>query len=66
MLWAISSVAAGAHVLKVREVGRVISVHALVATSVPADGHPDSAMHVTSAEDGAGAAALFRHLTTSG
>jgi putative transposase len=48
-------VAADALVLKVREGGRVVGVHALVATGVNADGHREIlGLHVTSAEDGAG------------
>ena len=48
-------VAADALVLKVREGGRVVNVHALVATGVNADGHREIlGLHVTSAEDGAG------------
>jgi putative transposase len=41
-------------VLKVREGGRVINVHALVATGVNADGHREIlGLQVSSAEDGA-------------
>src|SRR6187397_1640820 len=48
-------VAADALVLKVREGGRVVNVHALVATGVNADGHREVlGVQVTSAEDGAG------------
>jgi len=48
-------VAADALVLKVREGGRVVGVHALVATGVNADGHREIlGLAVTSAEDGAG------------
>lgn len=48
-------VAADALVLKVREGGRVVNVHALLATGVNADGHREIlGLQVTSAEDGAG------------
>ena len=48
-------VAADALVLKVREGGRVVPVHAPVATGVDADGHRQVlGMQVTSSEDGAG------------
>ena len=48
-------VAADALVLKVREGGRVVRVHALLATGVNADGHREIlGLDVTSAEDGAG------------
>jgi hypothetical protein len=48
-------VAADALVLKVREGGRVVNVHALVATGVNADGHREIlGLQVTSAEDSAG------------
>jgi putative transposase len=48
-------VAADALVLKVREGGRVVNVHALVATGVNADRHREIlGLQVTSAEDGAG------------
>ena len=48
-------VAADALVLKVREGGRVVPVHALLATAVNADGHREIlGLDVTSAEDGAG------------
>jgi transposase-like protein len=60
-------VAADALVLKVREGGRVVGVHALVATGVNADGHREIlGLHVTSAEDGAGWLAFFRDLTARG
>ena len=59
--------AADALVLKVREGGRVVNVHALVATAVNADGHREIlGLHVTSAEDGAGWLAFFRDLTARG
>jgi putative transposase len=48
-------VAADALVLKVREGGRVVPVHALVATGVNADGHREIlGLQVTTSEDGAG------------
>jgi len=54
-------VAADALVLKVREGGRVVNVHALVATGVNADGHREIlGLQVTSAEDGAGWLTFFR------
>ncbi len=57
-------VAADALVLKVREGGRVVPVHALVATGVNADGHREIlGIQVTTAEDGAGWLAFFRDLT---
>jgi putative transposase len=60
-------VAADALVLKVREQGRVVGVHALVATGVNADGHREVlGVQVTSAEDGAGWLAFFRDLTARG
>ena len=56
-------VAAGALVLKVREGGRVVPVHALVATGVDADGHRQVlGVQVTTSEDGAGWLAFFRDL----
>jgi transposase-like protein len=60
-------VAADALVLKVREGGRVVPVHALVATGVNADGHREIlGVQVTSSEDGAGWLAFFRDLTARG
>ncbi len=60
-------VAADALVLKVREGGRVVGVHALVATGVNADGHREIlGVDVTSAEDGAGWLTFFRDLTARG
>src|SRR5919112_3727533 len=60
-------VAADALVLKVREGGRVVNVHALIATGVNADGHREIlGVQVTSAEDGAGWLAFFRDLTARG
>src|SRR4051794_10988437 len=60
-------VAADALVLKVREGGRVVNVHALVATGVNADGHREIlGLQVSSAENGAGWLAFFRDLTARG
>ena len=60
-------VAADALVLKVREGGRVVSVHALNATGVNADGHREIlGLQVTSAEDGAGWLGFFRDLVARG
>jgi putative transposase len=60
-------VTADALVLKVREGGRVVGVHALVATGVNADGHREIlGLHVTTAEDGAGWLAFFRDLVARG
>ena len=60
-------VAADALVLKVREAGRTVNVHALLATGVNADGSREIlGLHVTSAEDGAGWLGFFRDLTARG
>ena len=60
-------VVADALVLKVREGGRVVNVHALLATGVNADGHREIlGLQVTSAEDGAGWLGFFRDLTARG
>jgi putative transposase len=60
-------VAADALVLKVREGGRVVGVHALVATGVNNDGHREIlGLHVTTSEDGAGWLAFFRDLVARG
>jgi putative transposase len=60
-------VAADALTMKVREGGRVVAVHVLVATGVNADGHREIlGIDVTSAEDGAGWLAFFRTLTARG
>jgi putative transposase len=60
-------VATDALVLKVREGGRVVGVHALVATGVNNDGHREIlGLHVTTAEDGAGWLAFFRDLLARG
>jgi len=59
--------AADALVLKVREGGRVVPVHALVATGVSADGHREIlGVQVTTSEDGAGWLGFFRDLTARG
>ena len=48
-------VAADALVLKVREGGRTVNVHALLAVGVNSEGYREIlGLHVTSAEDGAG------------
>ena len=60
-------VAADALVLKVREGGRVVGVHALVATGVNADGHREIlGLQVTTSEDGAGWLGYFRDLVARG
>ncbi|MHA6781973.1 IS256 family transposase [Pseudonocardia saturnea] len=59
--------AADALVLKVREGGRVVNVHALLAVGINADGHREIlGLHVTSAEDGAGWLGFFRDLSARG
>ncbi len=59
--------AADALALKVREGGRTVNVHALVATAVNADGYREIlGLQITSAEDGAGWLAFFRDLTARG
>jgi putative transposase len=59
--------AADALVLKVREGGRVVNVHALVAVGVNAEGHREIlGLQVSSAEDGAGWLGFFRDLTARG
>jgi putative transposase len=59
--------AADALVLKVREGGRVVNVHALLATAVNGDGHREIlGLQVSSAEDGAGWLGFFRDLTARG
>src|SRR4051795_3014779 len=59
--------AADALVLKVREGGRVVNVHALIAVGVNADGHRELlGLQVSSAEDGAGWLAFFRDLVARG
>jgi putative transposase len=53
--------------VKVREHGRVVNVHALVATAVNADGHREIlGLDVASAEDGAGWLAFLRGLVARG
>lgn len=60
-------VAADALVLKVREGGRVVGVHALVATGVNVDGHREIlGLQVTTSEDGAGWLGFFRDLVARG
>jgi putative transposase len=60
-------VAADALVLKVREAGRTVNVHALVATGVNAAGYREIlGLQVTSAEDGAGWLAFLRDLVARG
>jgi len=60
-------VAADALVLKVREGGRVVNIHALVATGVNADGYREVlGIQASSAEDGAGWLGFFRDLTARG
>ncbi|WP_280274730.1 IS256 family transposase [Nocardia wallacei] len=60
-------VAADALVLKVRENGRVVNVHTLVATGVNAEGYREIlGIQVTSGEDGAGWLAFFRDLVARG
>jgi putative transposase len=58
---------ADALTLRVREGGRTVLVHGLIATGVNADGHREIlGFEVTSAEDGAGWLAFFRGLTARG
>jgi transposase-like protein len=60
-------VAADALVLKVREGGRTVNVHALVATGVNVDGYREIlGLQVSSAEDGAGWLAFLRDLVARG
>ena len=60
-------VAADALVLKVRENGRVVGVHTLIATAVNAEGYREIlGLQVTSAEDGAGWLTFFRDLVARG
>ena len=52
---------------KVREGGRTVNVHALIATGVNADGHREIlGLDVASSEDGAGWLAFLRGLATRG
>lgn len=60
-------VAADALVLKVREGGRVVNVHAMIATGVNAEGHREVlGIQVSSAEDGARWLGVFRDLVARG
>lgn len=60
-------VAADALVLKVREAGRVVPVHAMVATGINRDGHREIlGIQVSTAEDGAGWLSFFRDLSARG
>ena len=60
-------VAADALVLKVREAGRVVNVHALIAIGVNAEGYREIlGIDVTTAEDGAGWLTFLRSLTARG
>jgi putative transposase len=60
-------VAADALVLKVREGGRTVKVHALVATGVNAEGYREIlGLQVSTGEDGAGWLGFFRDLTARG
>src|SRR5918998_675238 len=53
--------------VKVREDGRVVNVHALIATGVNADGHREIlGLDVASAKDGAGWLAFWRGLVARG
>jgi transposase-like protein len=53
--------------MKVREGGRVVLVHLLIATGVNGDGHREVlGVEVTSAEDGAGWLGFFRDLVARG
>jgi putative transposase len=59
--------AADALVLKVREAGRVVNVHALIAVGVNAEGYREIlGVDVTTAEDGAGWLTILRSLTARG
>src|SRR3954466_1744328 len=59
--------AADALVLKVREGGRVVNVHALIAVGVNAEGYREIlGIDVSTAEDGAGWLTFLRSLTTRG
>ncbi|GAA2924357.1 hypothetical protein GCM10010478_26030 [Streptomyces erythrogriseus] len=52
---------------KVREGGRIVNVHALIAVGVNADGHREIlGIDVATAEDGAGRLAFLRSLTARG
>ena len=59
--------AADALVLRVREAGRVVNVHALIAVGVNAEGYREIlGVDVTTAEDGAGWLTFLRSLTARG
>ena len=59
--------AADALVLKVREAGRVVNVHALIAVGVNAEGYREIlGIDVATAEDGAGWLTFLRSLTARG
>jgi len=59
--------AADALVLKVREAGRMVNVHALIAVAVNAEGYREIlGIDVTTAEDGARWLTLLRSLTARG
>src|SRR6201992_1478116 len=59
--------AADALVLKVRETGRVVNVHALIAVGVNAEGYREIlGIDVTTAEDGAGWLTFLRSLSARG
>jgi transposase-like protein len=59
--------AADALVLKVREAGRVVNVHALIAVAVNAEGYREIlGVDVTTTEDGAGWLMFLRSLTARG
>jgi putative transposase len=54
-------------VLKVREQGRMVNVHALIATGVNAEGYREIlGIDVSTAEDGAGWLTFLRSLTARG
>src|SRR6266487_3432016 len=58
---------ADALTVKVREAGRTVNVHALIAVGVNADGHREIlGLDVTSSEDGAGWLAFLRGLVARG
>lgn len=60
-------VQAGAMTVRVREGGRTVLVHALIATGVNADGKREIlGLEITSSEDGAGWLAFFRGLVARG
>lgn len=59
--------AADALALKVREAGRVVNVHALIAAGVNAEGYREIlGVDVTTAEDGAGWLTFLRSLSARG